>query len=102
MPTKKKKTVSIIGVPMDLGTHLRGVDMGPSAIRIAGIGQKLKSLGLRVRDMGNITVPHAHSAPAEDQPKQSLPFAPPIARACRQLMKQVGEAFGRGDTPLIL
>ncbi|HYF52410.1 MAG TPA: arginase [Planctomycetota bacterium] len=105
----RKKSVAIIGVPMDLGTHLRGVDMGPSAIRIAGLGEKLESLGLRVHDMGNIAVPHAHATKPEDQahPKrktgdQSLPFAPPIARACKQLMTCVGEAFRRGATPLVL
>jgi arginase len=102
---KKKKTIAVIGVPMDLGTHLRGVDMGPSAIRIAGLNDKLLTLGVRIHDMGNIVVPHAHAAKREEDAvrrKHDLRFAPPIARACRQLMHAVEEAFDRGEAPLIL
>ena len=51
------KTVHIIGVPLDLGAGRRGVDMGPSAVRIAGLGDRLASMGCRVVDKGNIAVP---------------------------------------------
>ena len=50
------KIVHIIGVPMDLGAGRRGVDMGPSAIRVAGLGARIEELGLAVRDRGNIFV----------------------------------------------
>ena len=50
------KTVEIIGVPMDLGGNRRGVDMGPSAIRYAGLRDRLASLGYTVRDRGNVRV----------------------------------------------
>jgi arginase len=109
---KRKRTVTVIGVPMDLGTHLRGVDMGPSAIRITGLNEKLATLGIRVRDLGNIVVPHAHVATPEDGPagggtrardaSKQMPFAPPIARACKQLMRVVEASFLRGETPLVL
>ena len=49
-------TIHIIGVPMDLGAGRRGVDMGPSAIRIAGIGNRLKELGYKVVDEGDLSI----------------------------------------------
>lgn len=99
----KLKRISLLGVPMDLGTHLRGVDMGPSAIRIAGLNTKLRGLGLRVRDLGNLSVPHAHVAhETAGRGAKSMPFAPPIARVCRELMLVVERELRRGETPLIL
>ena len=65
------RSVDIIGVPMDLGGLRRGVDMGPSAIRYAGLRARLTSLGYLVRDRGNVhvadrdedrEVEHAHGA----------------------------------------
>lgn len=76
MPGKNQRPVRIYGVPMDLGQSRRGVDMGPSAIRYAGLQKRLERLGLEVRDGGNIYVPgheevshlsddaHAHNAGA--------------------------------------
>lgn len=55
--------VRICGVPMDLGQKRRGVDMGPSAIRYAGLQQRLQNLGLQVFDSGNITVPIMEEVP---------------------------------------
>lgn len=101
MPSKRK-TIAVTGVPMDLGTHLRGVDMGPSAIRIAGLNDKLRALGLKVRDLGNISVPHAHSAPLAEVAPKDLPFAPPIVRVCKQLMLSVDRTLQAGETPLVL
>jgi len=99
----KRKQISLLGVPMDLGTHLRGVDMGPSAIRIAGLNEKLRGLGLRVRDLGNLSVPHAHVArESADKGARAMPFAPPIARVCRELMLTVERELQRGETPLVL
>ncbi len=46
--------IRIIGVPMDLGQSRRGVDMGPSALRVAGLQQRLKALGHTVEDIGNV------------------------------------------------
>ncbi|MFM7339341.1 MAG: arginase family protein, partial [Bacteroidota bacterium] len=50
------KPVHIIGFPMDLGSGRRGVDMGPSALRIAGLAEKIRSLGYTIIDEGNIPV----------------------------------------------
>ena len=51
------KEIRLIGVPMDLGAGRRGVDMGPSAIRLAGLEAKLEALGRVVEDLGDIPVP---------------------------------------------
>ncbi|MBC8171886.1 MAG: arginase family protein, partial [Anaerolineae bacterium] len=67
------KIVRIFGIPMDLGQRRRGVDMGPSAIRYAGLHQELTRLGYEVHDSGNIFVP---------QVEQIEP--PPIAPASTQ------------------
>jgi arginase len=76
MPNKIQPPIRIYGVPMDLGQNRRGVDMGPSAIRYAGLQKRLERLGLQVHDGGNIHVPgheevahlsddaHAHNAAA--------------------------------------
>ncbi len=101
-----RSTIALIGVPMDLGTHLRGVDMGPSAIRVAGLAEKLLELGLQVEDSGNLAVPHASTATPEKKSrkksKSPLPFAPPIARVCRELSLFVERALDKGATPLVL
>lgn len=56
MITQKEQTISIIGFPMDLGSGRRGVDMGPSALRIAGLESKLEQLGYTVEDTGDIDI----------------------------------------------
>jgi arginase len=50
------KTIRVIGVPLDLGQSRRGVDMGPSAVRVAGLEARLESLGHIVEDGGNVPV----------------------------------------------
>ena len=57
--------VRIIGVPMDLGQNRRGVDMGPSAIRYAGLQERLARLGHAVHDEGNVPVPNPEEEVAE-------------------------------------
>ena len=51
------RSVRIIGVPLDLGGGRRGVDMGPSAVRIAGLGERLAPMGYIVTDRGNLATP---------------------------------------------
>jgi arginase (EC 3.5.3.1) len=57
------RKVTIVGVPMDLGADRRGVDMGPSVVRIAGLSSKLAELGYVVEDLGNIPVALAETRP---------------------------------------
>ena len=57
MPRPYPEDIHLIGVPLDLGAGRRGVDMGPSAIRIAGVRERLERLGYRVTDAGDVPVP---------------------------------------------
>ncbi len=98
-PQKRTRKVAVIGVPMDLGSNLRGVDMGPSAIRIAGVEGRLKSLGCRIKDLGNLSVPHASVAGA-GSPK--MRFADAICAACELLATSVEGAIRGGYTPVVL
>ncbi len=92
-------TVRIIGFPMDLGAGRRGVDMGPSALRIAGVNQKLRELGYHVHDAGDIEIQTAEVQEIEDV---KLPYLPEIARACTALAKEVEDALNLGEFPLVL
>ena len=65
--TDTQQRVHVLGVPMDLGQTRRGVDMGPSAIRYAGLKERLEALGHRVRDLGNIHVPLVEQIAAQAQ-----------------------------------
>jgi arginase len=91
--------IHILGVPMDLGAGRRGVDMGPSAIRIAGVAEKLRSLGHTVQDEGDIPT----KAPELQRVRNDkLRYLPEIVRACTLLAGKV-EKILRGDGfPLIL
>jgi arginase len=91
--------IAIIGAPLDLGQDRRGVDMGPSALRVANLNARLKSLGYEVEDLGNIHVEQAETAPAGDQRAK---FLPQIAAACEDLAGRVHGAMARGSVPLVL
>lgn len=93
------KTVRLIGFPMDLGAGRRGVDMGPSALRIAEIGQKLEALGYTVYDEGDITVKPQEVLAVEDA---TLKYLPEITNACQDLSDKVEQVLDGGDFPLIL
>ncbi|MGB1252726.1 MAG: arginase [Candidatus Promineifilaceae bacterium] len=62
---KQHKTIQLLGVPMDLGQNRRGVDMGPSALRYAGLQGRLEQLGYSVEDNGNMTVPNPEESSAK-------------------------------------
>lgn len=89
----------IIGVPMDLGAGRRGVDMGPSAIRIAGINQAIAFLGYEVTDAGNV---HVHPPEAIAQTNARAHYLPEIAAAAEQIAGLVESALENGSTPVIL
>src|SRR5690606_17883466 len=82
---------SILGVPVDLGAGRRGVDMGPSAIRYAGLKECLSELGFAVRDLGNIAVPLAEQieAPSEGEPLRYLDALVTINRLLAQQMIEI-------------
>ncbi len=74
------RTIRILGVPMDLGQQRRGVDMGPSAIRYAGLQNHLETLGYRVEDTGNLNVPVPEASTAMPGMPDGLRHLPAIAR----------------------
>ena len=92
-------TIHIIGMPMDLGQGRRGVDMGPSAIRYAGIGERLKDLGYKVVDDGDLTIKTQEEQRVKDPHAKYLPE---IARACNVLARKVEKIAHHGDFPLVL
>jgi arginase len=91
--------IRVIGVPMDLGADRRGVDIGASAIRYAGLNDQLRRLGYTVNDVGNIVVPQPESQPTG---APHLKYLEPIIRASENLADVVTEALQTGEFPLIL
>jgi arginase len=93
------REIAIIGAALDLGQGRRGVDMGPSAIRYAGLEERLTSLGYRVRDAGNVetAVPEATS-PGDERAR----FLPEIKETCERIAALVATAATAGDLPLVL
>jgi len=95
----KQSHISVIGAPLDLGQGRRGVDMGPSALRVANLNARVASLGYVVEDLGNVPADQAESSP-EGHPRAK--YLPQIAAACQRLASLVGDALGRGSVPLVL
>jgi arginase len=91
--------IRIIGVPMDLGQSRRGVDMGPSALRVAGLQARLKQLGHQVEDIGNIAVKQAEE---QHYGEKRAKYLNEIAETCRGLAEIVERALGEGFLPLML
>lgn len=94
------KELRIIGVPSDLGQGRRGVDMGPSAIRYAGLSAKLENLGYKVEDLGNINVP---TPEMKDQRKhERLRYLHEVTQVATDLCQKVGAVIEQGHLPIIL
>jgi arginase len=91
--------IAIIGAALDLGAGRRGVDMGPSAIRYAGLEERLSSLGFDCADWGNVKTEVAE-ATAEGDP--TARFLPQIHATCERIARRIGEAVGEGRIPLVL
>ncbi len=95
----ERRFIEIIGVPVDLGAGRRGVDMGPSAIRVAGLEARLEQLGHQVEDFGDLDV----MIPETQQVGEGkLRYKEPILAMCDALRQQVEQALGRGRLPLVL
>lgn len=94
------RDVAVIGAPLDLGAGRRGVDMGPSAIRYAGLEQQLaEKLGVRVSDAGNVISPVVETTAMGDA---NARYLAQILDLCDRLSGLVAEAAGRGALPLVL
>ncbi len=92
-------SIRLIGVPMDLGQNLRGVDVGPSALRYAGLADRLKRLGHHVEDRGNIEV--AVRATLHDGARGTV-FIPAIRATCEQIYDAARQAIADGFLPLFM
>ena len=95
----RQSHIAVIGVPLDLGAGRRGVDMGPSAIRVANLHARLASLGYQVEDLGNLPVHQPESLPSG--PARSR-YLPQIAETCRRVARAVEKAAAQGKAPLVL
>jgi arginase len=91
--------IRIIGVPMDLGQSRRGVDMGPSALRVAGLQARLKHLGHQVEDIGNISVKQPEEM---SYGEKRAKYMAEIAETCKDLAEIVDKALQENFVPLVL
>ena len=91
--------IRIIGVPMDLGQSRRGVDMGPSALRVAGLQARLKQLGRQVEDIGNIVVKQPEE---QHYGVKNAKYLEEISDTCKGLAEIVGKTLDEDLLPLVL
>src|SRR6476659_8912034 len=95
----RQSSIAIIGAPLDLGQGRRGVDMGPSALRVANLNARVAGLGYIVEDQGNVPVDQAEAAP-EGHPRAK--YLPQIAATCQRLAGMVEETLTGGGVPVVL
>lgn len=93
------KRVAIIGVPMDLGANRRGVDMGPSAIRVTQLTDAIRGLGIDVVDIGDIDVPIPEEVPPGDS---SMKYSREIQKSCDTLREVVRKTMVDARMPIVL
>src|SRR5271165_6083490 len=93
------RQIRIIGVPLDLGQSRRGVDMGPSAVRVAGLESKLEALGYNVKDGGNVSVAVLETRP-EGDPRAK--YLTEITETCTKEAELVLKTLESGHIPIIL
>jgi len=93
------KPAHLIGVPLDLGGNRRGVDMGPSAIRISGLAEQLATLGVAVVDKGDIPTPLPETKGPGDPSKR---YIKDIAKVCQKLHQTAYASLQEGALPIVL
>ena len=90
--------VRIVGVPMDLGQARRGVDMGPGALRYAGLDQRLRRLGCVLEDKGNIETPVRDTLP----PEGGMAYLPAVVKVCQTIYREGQAAIAAGCLPIFV
>jgi arginase len=93
------RRLHILGAPLDLGSGRRGVDMGPSAVRIAGLADRLRALGYEVRDEGNVEAPTQETIEPGDPTQKYLRE---IAAVCGGLYERALTILETGGVPIVL
>src|SRR6266540_1465336 len=95
----RRQRVAVIGAALDLGAGRRGVDMGPSAIRYAGLAERIEQLGRSCVDVGNVQTAVAEATPVGDE---RVRFLKEILQTCGRVADLVSEARAQGRLPLVL
>ncbi|HZQ52786.1 MAG TPA: arginase [Bryobacteraceae bacterium] len=95
----RHSNIAILGAPLDLGAGRRGVDMGPSALRLAGLNPKLETLGYEIEDLGNVSVAQQESTPLGPE---NAKYLSQIAKTCAKLAETVESVVEGGKFPLVL
>lgn len=95
----RNRAVHIIGVPLDLGGGRRGVDMGPSAVRIAGLGERLAAMGCVVSDKGDLITPIPETQATRDPAKR---YIKDIAKVCTRVYQQTWQSLSEGALPIVI
>jgi arginase len=93
------KTVAILGVPLAYGASMAGVDIGPAALRVARLQQRIERLGYPVRDLGDMRLERPQSIPLEGE---NLRYLREISNACEQLAGEVEAILQAGELPLVV
>lgn len=93
------KQAAILGVPLAYGSGMAGVDLGPSALRAAGIRQRVEDLGFTVRDLGDLAL---DQPPGPADKNEKLKYLREIRRTCEQLAAQVETVLLEGELPIVL
>lgn len=99
MKLSNSKIVNLIGFPMDLGADRRGVDMGPSALRIAGLTERLKKLGYKIIDEGDITIEIREKQKIKNQ---NLKYLDEILKTSKLLAQKVENTLLQDHFPLVI
>lgn len=99
MSPPTRRLVHLVGVPLDLGGGRRGVDMGPSAVRIAGLAERLASMGFLVVDQGDVAAPIPETRAPRDPTKK---YIREIARVCQRLYAHVRASHDAGAFPIVV
>src|SRR5687767_14690671 len=94
-----EKSVSILGVPLGYGASMAGVDMGPAALRVARLNERIARLGYAVGDRGDMRLERSQSFP---QQGEKLKYVREISNACEQLAADVEGILTAGQLPLVL
>lgn len=96
---EQQRRVGIIGVPLDFGASMAGVDLGPAALRVARLNQRIAGLGYTVRDLGDMRVERPQYTAAQTEPAKYLRE---ISRACENLAGEVQRILRDGEMPIVL
>ncbi len=96
---RPRRRVDMLGVPLGFGASMAGVDMGPAALRVARLHQRIAELGYEVRDLGDLRLERPQTLP---DPHDKLKYVEEIHEACEKLAKEVHDILTAGDLPLLL